>query len=280
MKVKEALAQAREALTTARIEEAVLESNLLLRHVLGINPVELYLDFDRELTAEQIHIYRQLVQRRIRGEPSAYLTGRREFYGRDFYVDSRVLIPRPETELLVEKAIELVRRQAFTTIADIGTGSGAIAVTLAKELPGVTVYATDASAAALEVAGRNRREHGVIERMVLLLGDLLDPLSSLVDLIVANLPYVRKSELPRLSAEPRIALDGGSEGLDKITALCHQVGEKLSPEGCLLLEVGMGQAQNVVALLKSLYPQAQVKVFRDLAGIERVVNMRLFTKDL
>lgn len=273
MKVIQALAQARDALDAGNIEDATLESNLLLRHILNISPAQLYLDFDRELSSEQQQAYWQLVQRRISGEPSAYITGHREFYGIDYYVDSRVLIPRPETELLVERAIQLVRSRAITSIADIGTGCGAIAISLALNLPGVKIYATDISAAALDVARLNCRKLGVAERITLLQGSLLDPLPESVDLIVANLPYVKVADLPDKTAEPVPALDGGMEGLDKIYELGRQVAGKLITQGCLLLEIGMGQSAAAVSFLRALFPAAQIEVFKDLAGIERVVSL-------
>ncbi|MDD4859445.1 MAG: peptide chain release factor N(5)-glutamine methyltransferase [Dehalococcoidales bacterium] len=273
MNVREALAQARDALTAARIEEAPLESSLLLRHVLKITPVELYLDSDRVLTPVEEQAFLELIRRRIAGEPSAYITCRREFYGREFYVDPRVLIPRPETELLAEKAITLAREKNIRTIADIGTGSGAIAVTLAKELPAVTIYAADVSEKALEVARINCEKHSVTGRIALLHGNLLEPLPEAVDLIAANLPYVRVTDLPQPPAEPRLALDGGSEGLDVVSELCRQAVHKLKSQGCLLLEIGMGQAPAVIRLLESLYPSAQIDVFPDLAGIARVISM-------
>ena len=154
--------------------------------------------------------------------PAAYITGHREFYGLDFAVNSSVLVPRPETELLVEKALELARERSLSTIADIGTGCGAIAVSLAVNLPQTRIYATDISAPALEVALSNCRKHGVTDRVTLLEGDMLAPLPEPVDLIVANLPYVREPEMTgvnTLGFEPPLALNGGPDGLDKICYL-------------------------------------------------------------
>ncbi|MFC2020046.1 N5-glutamine methyltransferase family protein, partial [Chloroflexota bacterium] len=188
MTVKEALFRSREVLAAGGVDWASLESEILLRHVLGLSRVELYLEHDLKLTLEQETGFWRLVDRRCRGEPTAYITGHREFYGRDFYVDRRVLIPRPESELLVEKALELVRRYRLSTIAEIGTGCGAIAVSLACELPGAGVYATDISLPALEVASVNLNKYGVGDRVRLLPGDMLDPLPEACDIIIANLP--------------------------------------------------------------------------------------------
>jgi len=276
--IKQALGSARETLTANNIEDAPLESELLLRHTLGIGRVQLYLELERELDPVDEAAYRQLIERRLHREPTAYITGRREFYGLDFHVDPNVLIPRPESELLVERALQLARNQAVSTIADIGTGCGAIAINLALALPQCRLYATDISDAALKVALANCQEHAVADRVSLLPGDLLDPLPEPVDLIVANLPYVRRSELRgagTLDYEPALALDGGSDGLEKIRQLSTQVGHKLRPGGCLLLEIAEGQRRAVTTLLRDRFPSAQIEVTPDLRGIDRVVSLFL-----
>jgi len=275
---KEALVRASEILKQNRIEDATIESELLLRHTLKIDRVRLYLEPERELTSEQEGAFRQLVDRRLKGEPTAYITGHREFYELDFDVSPAVLIPRPETELLVEKALALAKSRPVSTIADIGTGCGAIAISLAKHLPDARIYATDISTKALSVARDNVEKHGVTSRITFLRGNLLEPLPKPVDLIIANLPYVRRSDIPRkgpLSFEPRAALDGGEAGLDTIRELCRQVSGKLRPNGCLLLEIGQGQAPAVSNLLKSRFPTTTIEVAPDLAGIERVVGLCL-----
>jgi release factor glutamine methyltransferase len=185
-----------------------------------------------------------------------------------------VLIPRPETELLVEKAIEISQRRAV--VADVGTGSGAIAVSLAVHLPQALVYATDASRGALEVAARNCRRHCVEDRVHLLQGHLLEPLPEPVDLITANLPYVSQAELAQLPPdirlyEPREALDGGPDGLDHIRRLLAQAGEHLKPRGVVLLEIGATQGEAVIALAKRHFPAARVEIAKDYAGLDRVV---------
>ncbi|MFC1955714.1 peptide chain release factor N(5)-glutamine methyltransferase [Chloroflexota bacterium] len=277
MTLKQALDQARRVLTSKGIEDAWLEAELLLRHTLTVSRVRLYLDFNRELSPEQEETFWQLIERRARGEPSAYITGHREFYGLDFHVNPVVLIPRPESELLVEKAINLAQGRDIATIADIGTGCGAIAISLAINLPKVKLYATDISAPALEVARINCQQHKVEDRICLLQGNMLDPLPEPVDLIIANMPYVKKAKvhITPLRFEPPLALDGGPDGLEKIYELCKEVSGKLCSHGYLLLEVGQGQANPVAALLHSLYPSAQIEVTPDLGGIERVVGLRL-----
>lgn len=278
MTLKQALANAREILTANSIEDASLESELLLRHTLKIDRVQLYSDLNRELSPEQEKTFWNLIERRLTGEPAAYITGHREFYGLDFHVAPGVLIPRPESELLVEKALALAKNRHVITIADVGTGCGAIAISLAVNLPLVRIHATDISAPALKIARFNCRQHGVAGRVSLLHGDMLDPLPETVDLIVANLPYVKASELPGagpLSFEPRVALAGGDEGLEKINRLCQQARNKLTLRGCLLLEIGRGQAEAVISLLNRLFPSAVVEVTPDLSGIERVVSLCL-----
>jgi len=278
MNIKRALEHAGDILAAHGIEEAHLECQLLLRQALGISRVQLYIDLDRNLSLEEKGRFWQLVGRRLSGEPIAYITGHREFYGLDFSVESAVLIPRPETELLVEKAIELAESRAVGTIAEVGTGCGAIAISLALNLPRARIYAADISAPALGVSRFNCRKHGVADRVCLLRGDMLEPLPEPVDLIIANLPYVREAELSRVGSagfEPWLALDGGWDGLDEIRRLCHQAGDKLHPGGSLLVEVGQGQAKYVVALLSRLFPSAEVEVSPDLAGIERVVCLSL-----
>jgi release factor glutamine methyltransferase len=276
--LKQALVRAREILAAKHIEDAPLESELLLRYTLKLDRAQLYLDLDRELTSEEAKTYWQYIDRRCQGEPSAYITGHREFYGLDFEVDPRVLIPRPESELLVEKALRLAQTEQIDTIADIGTGCGAIVISLARNLPRCQLYATDISAAALEVARVNCRKHGVGDRVCVRQGDLLEPLPVAVDLVIANIPYVKQAEVPRAGRpthEPELALDGGTDGLDKIRRLCHQVSAKLRPHGFLLLEIGQGQGKAVTALLGGLFPGARLEVTPDLGGIERMVCLSL-----
>jgi len=276
--LKQALSQTRGILAANNIEDAPLESELLLRHTLKISRVQLYLDLSRELSPKQEKIFWHLMKRRLNGEPTAYISGHREFYGLDFYVNPDVLIPRPESELLVEKAINLAYQRPISTIAEIGTGCGAIAISLALNLPEAKIYATDISAPALKVALFNCQEHGVANRICLLQGNMLDPLPEPVDLIVANLPYVKESELSETgtaSFEPMVALNGGAAGLEKIRQLCQQSGSKLRSQGCLLLEIGQGQGKAVTTLLRSLFPSVAAEVTPDLSGIERVVSLCL-----
>jgi len=255
---RQALRHAAETLMERGFEEGRLEAEILLSRVLGIT--------------------RNLVQRRLRYEPVAYITGVREFFGLEFRVTPDTLIPRPETELLVDKSLEAAASRSFVPrhIADIGTGCGAVAVTLALQLPEAEVYAVDISPRALEVAGENTDSHGVSARVRLLQGDLLQPLPQMVDIIVANLPYVRDREMSGLGKdirgyEPELALAGGPDGLVQIGRLLDQVEGRLRPGGVVLLEIGEGQLRAVTELAGEFLPGACVEAFRDLAGVYRVV---------
>jgi release factor glutamine methyltransferase len=274
---------------------------LLLGHVLGLPRAQIHAHPDRQLDAAELDIYRELIERRRQHEPVAYIIGHKEFYGLDFYVDRWVLIPRPETELLVEKGLEIGRATSPPlTIADVGTGSGAIAISLAMHLPRAIIYALDASSEALEVAALNCRRHRVERRVHLLQGDLLSPLPEPVNLIVANLPYVSWAEweqLPRTitAYEPRSALDGGPDGLDAIRRLLAQARSHLKPQATILLEIGATQRAAVTdlarhsfdnpsalrlcsgqALLRTPHSStATVEVFQDYAGLDRMVVIEI-----
>ncbi len=230
------------------------------------------------MSAEQALSYTSLVQRRITHEPTAYIIGYREFYGLDFEVDRSVLIPRPETELIVEKAIDLASRVSSEQclIADVGTGCGAIAVALAVNLPQTKVYAVDLSVDALRVAGRNCERHGVIDRVTLLQGDILYGLPEQLHIIVANMPYVRDTEFTEISQEvggfePRLALSGGDDGLSQIRRLLEQAPVYIVQGGAVLLEVAHDQAHEVREIAGQYFPDAEISVDQDLSGLERVV---------
>ena len=274
----EALKRAREMLVRHHVEDAAFEAELLLRHTLKIDRAQLYTEPDCEMKQKQADTYKTFIKRRIKGEPSAYITGHREFFGLDFHVDKHVLIPRPETELLIEQTILRAKNYRNPVIIDVGTGSGAIAVSLAKNLPDAEIYAVDISKAALKVAGRNRLAYEVADKVKLLRGDLLEPVPSQVDIIVANLPYVLTSDVAQVNTtgfEPSLALDGGADGMDVVQRLCLQAKDRLRPAGCLLLEIGLGQSQKILDLLRELCPAANFEILPDLSGIARVVCLTL-----
>ncbi len=260
------------------IESPRLNIELLLAHLLKKKRLKLYLEFERELDETTLEKLREMVRRRADGEPLQYITGVAEFCGLEFAVDRRVLIPRPETELLVEETVSrIANRGSRNVIVDLGTGSGCIAVTLAKQLPTAEIYATDASADALEVAKSNARRHGVEKNIRFLQGDLLQALpdSLRVDAIVSNPPYVATGELARLPKEvrefePVQALVAGDDGLDVFRRIIADARRFLSPSGFVALELGAGQRAAVEQLfVERGYAVAQV--VKDLQGHERVV---------
>ncbi|MGQ9627002.1 MAG: peptide chain release factor N(5)-glutamine methyltransferase [Anaerolineae bacterium] len=282
--IREALDWGRKVLQKEGIDSARLDAELLLAFNLGLSRAGLYAKLDRALSQAEWEIYSFSICRRAAREPVAYLTGRKEFYKLDFYVDRRVLIPRPETELLVEQALEMARRAPIEVIADVGTGSGAVAISLAVELEGARIYATDISPEALAVAALNCRRHGLAGRVRLLQGDLLAPLPEPADLIVANLPYIAREEFEELaedirSYEPRLALDGGEDGLALIRRLLAQAEAYLRPGGKILLEIGAWQGGAVSALARRHFPRAQITLRKDYAGLDRLVIIETSLKE-
>lgn len=262
-----------------------LDAELLLAHILGWSRARVLAEGREALTDEQRAVFRALVARRAELEPVAYLVGHKEFYGLDFAVDRRVLVPRPETELLIDLArghawqcrarFEALGSGARLRIADVGTGSGCIAVVLALQLPEARVYAVDISRDALDVAGRNVARHNVSQRVRLLAGDLLDALPEAVDLIVSNPPYTVLSEISVgvRRHEPGLALDGGPDGLEAYRRLFAQAPAKLRPGGAVLVEIGATQAAAVMDYARARFPAARIGVHRDLAGLDRVVEV-------
>lgn len=265
---------------------ARLDAELLLGAVLGLSRAQLLARAHTMMRRAERGHFASLVQRRRRGEPVAYILGKREFYGREFQVDRRVLIPRPETEELVDRVLDAVDgRGAVPRVADVGTGSGAIAVTLAAERAELDVVASDISAAALAVAEANARAHGVAERVRFLHGSLLEPLQGEApfDVVVANLPYVGTDEMDTLARdvrdyEPHEALFAGREGLALFAPFFEQVRrfQLLRAGGVLLLEIGYAQGRALERLARQHFPDAQrVIVHRDLARHERFVEIQL-----
>ena len=257
-----------------------LDAELLLAHCLGWDRARLHAYPELTLRDEQRRDFEILTHRHAQGEPIAYILGHQEFFGLDFFVDHRVLIPRPETELLVEEAIAWLRMREpdykRLLVADVGTGSGAIAVSLAVECSRLILYATDTSAAALEVTVYNTQRHGVAERVRVLHGDLLEPLPEPVHLIAANLPYVSEAEMAQLPPhiarfEPHLALDGGPNGLAVIERLLAQARTRLQSQGVILLEIGAAQGDLALTQARSYFPAAHIEVRQDYAARERLL---------
>jgi release factor glutamine methyltransferase len=263
------------------IESARLNIELLLAHLLKKRRLDLYLEFERELDEPTLEKLREMVKRRVDGEPLQYIVGETEFCGLRFMVDKRVLIPRPETELLVETATERLKGEGRTTLVDVGTGSGCIAVTLAVKLAGAEVYATDASAAALDVARANAKLHKVEKNIRFLQSDLLEKLPGglQADAIVSNPPYVATGELAKLPKEvkdfePVQALMAGEDGLEVYRRLIPAAKPFLAATGFVALELGAGQRASVEQLfVKHGYTIEQI--VKDLQGLERVILAQL-----
>ena len=261
-------------------EQPRADAEVLLAHALGMERIHLYLNHDKPLSAAELARFRGFIRRRAAFEPTQYITGKQEFWSLDFEVTPAVLIPRPETEVLVEKALEIAGNEACL-ILDLGAGSGAIAVALAHERTGIRVIAADKSWSAIQVARRNAVRHGVADRISFVVTDLFGAIASrpLFDLIVSNPPYVSDAELLDLAPEianyePRSALRGGGKrGLALIRKILEQFHVRLKRRGSLLLEIGLGQAE----ILEAEFSQdlaARSHFIEDYSGIKRVLHIR------
>lgn len=276
--IREVLDWATRDFAARGIESPRLDAELLVAEALGIDRVGLYLDLHRPLVDGERSMIRPLVARRREREPVAYILGHRDFYGRRFSVTPDVLIPRPDTETLVDHALDCIPADQPFGVLDIGTGSGAIAVTLAAERPLAMVTATDISQAALRVAAKNAERLGVADRIRFEQADLLSGAEQ-YDLIVSNPPYIARSEIESLQAEVREhepigALAAGEDGLDIVRALLTATETATATGAHLLVEVGEGQADSVRKLASSKTAWQAVAVYRDLNRIERVVHLR------
>lgn len=271
-----------QRLAGAGLDTPRLDSEVLLGHVLGFDRAQLYTHADRLLTDGERGRFEDLIDRRFRHEPVAYLVGRKAFYGIELAVDPRVLIPRPETELLVDLALDLLASVDHGAerhiVADVGTGSGAIALSIAANTSRAHLYATDISHVALALAAENARRLGLADRVTFLQGDLLESVPQPVHLIIANLPYIAEDEWSSLQPdiaefEPALALSGGPDGLDLIRRLLAQAPAYLRPHGALLLEIGSRQGAEVAKLVAAALPGASVEVLMDYAYQDRIVRV-------
>jgi release factor glutamine methyltransferase len=279
--IRELLVWCRARLKYAGIEEYQLEGELLLQHVLEIDPARMFAGINDPVEPKAAAELRRSTDRRAGREPLAYITGRKAFYGRELEVTPDVLIPRPETELLVELALCWVSKHPEVPppirIADIGTGSGTLAVTLAAELGAASVDAVDLSPAALVVARGNAMRIGVEDRIEFYEGDLAAPLErQRYQMVFANLPYVRSDTLeaaqPEVRREPVMALLGGEDGLDVVRRLAPMLEAVVDPSGCIaLFEIDPLTFAGTADLLSEALPTASVRVEKDLAGLERCV---------
>ena len=281
MNVREAWARSRKRLELANIPDAGIEAQVLLRYALGLDRATFHTSPERELSDEDAEGFERMVERRIEGEPLSYITGHREFYGLDFVVTPDVLVPRHETEFLVEAVLEYARSRGdhALTIADIGTGSGCIAVALGHHLPNATVYATDMSHEALRVADENVRKHGLQGRVRLRQGDLFEALDGPVDVVASNPPYLSTEEAadlpPDVQREPRIALAAGADGMDVLSGLIVGAREYVKPGGLLAMEIDPQRLEAVERLAGRTFEGGEVAVVKDHAGLDRVVTVRV-----
>jgi len=274
-----------EYLANKGVDSPRLSAEMLLSEALGLKRIELYTQFDKQVPQQQLDRLHDLVKRAGLHEPVAYLTGRTEFYSLELDITADCLIPRPETELLVQRAIEFLRtRSGVQYICDLCTGSGCIAVAIAKNVPEARVTATDISSAALEVAARNIEKHRLTEHVRLLCGDLFEPVIqqldvSQFDLIVCNPPYVSTAEYEKLDKnvkdyEPASALLAGVDGLDVYLRIIKKVDEFLKPGAALMLEIGYAQGPAVKELLEQTGVFAEIKIEKDFQNNDRIVTAK------
>jgi release factor glutamine methyltransferase len=282
--IKELLKVTTDYLEGKEIESPRLSAEILLAYQLDIDRVKLYLRFDQPLHEKEVAGYRSLIKRRLSREPIQYITGVQEFWSMDFTVGPQVMVPRPETELLVEHALALCRQKRSTEgscrrILDLGTGCGAIAVAIARELEGVTIWASDISQDALDVAKRNAIKHGVEGKIEFVLSDLWQNLSNqeiTFDVIVSNPPYIKSEAMDNLPPEvrdyePRDALDGGEEGMLYIRDIIQEAPRYLTPGGWLLLEMDPDQTKQALGLIEAIDSYGQKVRLKDYSHTYRVV---------
>lgn len=293
--IRAALREAIALLHAARVDAPTTTARLLLAHVLDKPKEWLIAHGEAQLDAAARQRFGALLQRVAAHEPLAYVLGHREFYGLDLIVDRRVLIPRPETEMLVELALDELRRgaglgSAGFSVLDVGTGSGAIPIAIAKHAPNARILATDISRDALAVARLNAERHAVADRITFLAADLLDGIAALPPILTANLPYVTREEIeglpPEIQAhEPRVALDGGADGLELVRRLLAQIAARLDAPACAsalraaFLEIGAAQGPAALAAARAYLPRARSAIRKDLAGLDRVLVVRFYDCD-
>jgi release factor glutamine methyltransferase len=255
-----------------------LDAEVLFAHVLGMGRASLLAHSDEAVSEQALAMFEALIGRREKGEPIAYLTGHKEFYGLDLYINDSVLVPRPETESVVEVCLGIVANEDNSQLADIGTGSGAILAAVGVNRPRLRLFGTDISAQALEIAKRNCERYGLSERVTLYQGHLLEPLPGKVNVIAANLPYVPPGEAsPEVATwEPNVAvLGGGDDGTALIREFLAAAPDYLLPSGAIVMEVAYSQGKLVGELARERFPSAHVEVRKDLAGYDRIVVVGL-----
>ena len=281
MTIRELLHETAQAFETTGIPSARLDAEVLLAFCLGCDRLEFYKSPDQQINEESQILFQKLITRRQKWEPVAYITGRKEFWSFTLEINSHVLIPRPDTEVIVEEALSLHREIACKEIRilDIGTGSGAIAIALAKEIPQARIIATDISSAALEVARKNARHLGVASQIDFRLGNLFEPVDGVFDFLVSNPPYIAADEYEKLPAgvksyEPKEALLAGKSGMEFYEKLVYQADNYLKNDAWLLLEIGATQEQRLRRIMENAKFYEHVTMRTDYAGLPRVMKAR------
>ncbi len=286
--LRNVIQETHRTLESAGIPDARLEAEVMVMDVMRMPRQSIFAEQESQVSEQQQQSLNAIVERRLTREPLAYILNYREFYGVNLLVNPDVLIPRPETETMVEHALFMAlmgMESRELVIADIGTGTGAIAINLAIHLPAARIYATDAYDATLDVAAYNIRMHNVADRITLLKGDLLEPLPEPVDVIAANLPYLPTDRIPTLQPEvqwePIAALDGGPGGIDLIGRLLKQAaaGDRIKPHGVILLELDPEQIPEARLLATNAFPDAEITVELDLARLDRLLVVSLSAPD-
>ncbi len=275
----DALKSAKKIFTDAKIDTPGLDAEVLLAEVLHTDRLSLYVHPEKILSDEEFSRFKNFVERRAKKIPVAYIVGRKEFFGMNFFVTPEVLIPRPDTEILVQFVIDALKNFPGAKIADIGTGSGAICISILKNLPGATAATVDISPGALEVAKRNAENLQLADRINFFPGNMFEPLAGKIfDCIVSNPPYIPTDEIknlqPEVKTEPKIALDGGVDGLNFYRQLVKAAPDFLSPNGLIAFEIGIGQAEEVKKIILRDEKFCEIKILKDLSGIDRVIAAR------
>ena len=276
MKIKEVLKKGKEKLIENKIEDANIISRVLLQYVLKLDRNQLIINQFNEIKEEQITQYIEFIDKIIEGMPLQYITKKQEFYGLDFYVDENVLIPQPDTEILVEEVLKIAKNG--DKILDICTGSGCIGISIASNIENVEVIMTDISENALKVAEKNAKNNQVLEKVQLIQSDMFEKVDSKFDIIVSNPPYIETKVIKNLDKqvqkEPMIALDGGKDGLIFYRKIISEAPKYLKEKGCLCLEIGYDQKEKVVELIKNIGIFKDIKEIKDLSGNDRVIIVR------
>ncbi len=284
LKIKSVLKYAASLLRESGCLSPQLDAELLLAFLLHKERSYLFMYPEKEIPLSVYHHYLALIEKRKKGKPVAYITGNQEFMKLDFFVNESVLIPRPDTEILIEKIIETVKGNPQSIrILDLGCGSGAISVSLACYLPDAFVCSTDISPEAIRIAQINASNHNVNNQVTFLCGDLFAPVKNKFDIIVSNPPYIPTKDIDTLQAEvsnhePRKALDGGEDGLEFYRRIISEAPEYIKNTGYLFLEIGYDQARDISSLLAERKKYSNIEIFKDLAGRNRVVKAEIKSK--